>query len=58
MYWLPQLVRDDLEKEFKSIQDEFLFWKFVENHFANYVFRKNSLIDENGRVKMDLLTEY
>lgn len=30
-FWLPELIRADLEAEFRAVGDERAFWNFTEN---------------------------
>ena len=57
-FWLPELVRGDLELEFKKIQDVNHFWHFTENVIGEYIFETESLIDKStiksGLKKIDI----
>lgn len=49
-YWHPEDVREDLVKQFMSIQDENGFWNFTENDLGGYLFREEKLLSEGGGV--------
>lgn len=46
-FWLPELVRMDLEPDFKRIQDVSTFWKFIEKNLCEYVFSDLQLIEDD-----------
>ena len=50
-------MRQDLETEFKNIQDEISFWSFIENNLSEYVFSDMNLM-KDGKVNIDLLNTY
>jgi hypothetical protein len=56
-FWLPELVRQDLEKEFKNIQDVITFWHFIENNLSEYVFSDINLM-KDGEVNIELLNTF
>jgi hypothetical protein len=58
MYWLPELVRSDLEAKFFAIQDEQLFWEFTENTIGDYVFSDDKIIKPDGNIDLEILNEY
>jgi len=37
-FWLPELVRSDLETHFRAIQDVNQFWDFAGNKIGDYIF--------------------
>ena len=39
-YWIPEMVREDLSKEFKEVKDVESFWNFTTNTIGDYVFFK------------------
>lgn len=51
-FWLPELVRGDLELEFKKIQDVNHFWKFAEETVGEYVFEHENLLVKSGIIGM------
>ena len=57
-FWLPELIRSDLDGPFKQIQDVSTFWKFIENDLADYAFTDVKLLDENGDVDRAKLNEF
>lgn len=57
-FWLPELVRSDLEENFRQMQDENQFWEFVEYKIGNYIFYEESMLDENGEVDFEKLTKF
>lgn len=49
-YWQPELVRADLESEFRQIQDLERFWNFTENTLGNYIFPQQKFIQPDESV--------
>ena len=47
-FWLPELVRGDLELEFKKIQDVNHFWIFTEKVIGEYVFEQTNLLSNDN----------
>jgi hypothetical protein len=37
-FWIPELVRGDLEASFLKIKTHDMFWNFCETRLADYVF--------------------
>ena len=58
-YWLPELIRSDLEPQFKSMQNMNEFWNFTKEGLGNYLFDDKELFNPGtNQVDLDLLTQY
>ena len=58
MYWLPQLIRSDLEEKFKDMKNLSQFWSFVQDTLGDYMFQNEIVINENNEVDADFLKTF
>lgn len=47
MYWVPEKARQELEADFKSVQDIEQFWSFIKESIGNAFFFEESMIIPN-----------
>lgn len=43
-FWLPELIRADLEDQFRAVSDQREFWNFTQNTLGEYLYNQNELI--------------
>ena len=53
MFWIPELVRKDLEPHFLKVQNLQTFWEFLESDLGSYVFYKDSVINPKNVTEVD-----
>lgn len=58
MFWLPQLIRADLETQFKSIRNLSAFRDFIGGTLGDYLFQEQRIVDENETVDSNYLKTF
>ena len=57
-FWLPELIRNDLETEFRSIHDMAGFWDFTQNTISEYVFENERMTEEYNFLNLTYLNSF
>ena len=47
-FWLPELLRNDLEWSFRGIKSIDQFWSFTETVLGDYLFNDENMLDAAG----------
>ena len=53
MFWIPELVRKDLDPHFLKIQNVQEFWEFLEYDLGSYVFQKDTVLNPKNVTEVD-----
>ena len=57
-FWIPEMLRNDLEGKFMNIQDKSHFWKFCNETLGDFLFTENTMINSVGEVDLTYINAF
>ena len=52
-YWLPELIRADLEGKFRAVSSQSEYWKFTQETLGEYLFNDEQMTLQNDSLNWE-----